>query len=364
MVVGKLLARTFYFLQKRMGLTIGLRRRDPDKYKANNFFNNFLNDFIYWLLILDDVRNRAYENSMARNINAKSKVLEIGTGNKAFLTLMAHKRSPLLLTTIEENKESYLKARRLIEGQNAENIKIVYGNAKEISLDEKYDVLVQEIFGSIGSAEGGAVAVSETKARLLTSDCKFIPDSCLTYMVPVSTFKPGAAERVLNYLVSDNIGEVGFFRIYNFPKKLILSKPQVFEDLTFCNPIVLKEELVLQFVITQSGAFDGVLFFIELNFDNVEKVNALNDITNWSTPYVRVFEKPVQVEKGDVVEITSFKDLSTEDPVYEIRIEVTTPRAKYKGNFKWGSRNRWAIKTDDARAGSLETIPDKADYSV
>ena len=82
----KLLAKILIYLfnqLRKVSTMLILRRRPLSKYLSDNVQNRFLNSLLYELMIQDKARNEVYHQAITRDVNAHSKVMEIGTGDFA-----------------------------------------------------------------------------------------------------------------------------------------------------------------------------------------------------------------------------------------------------------------------------------------
>lgn len=75
--------------------------------------------------------------------NNKNKILEIGTAVGYSAIVMALSSPSVFITTIERDKDRYLKAVDNIKKMNLEaRINLIYGDALEVELNDKYDLIL------------------------------------------------------------------------------------------------------------------------------------------------------------------------------------------------------------------------------
>lgn len=338
----------FFNKLRSSSLRLMLRRRDPSKYPQKTSLNHFLNKVLYELMIQDKPRNEAYQKAIQSKVKSSSKVLEIGTGDFAFLSKMILAQNPEKLTTIELNEESFYSSKQELANaiKEDQSVEMLQGNSLHINLEQKHDLLVHEILGSIGSAESAVLVLEDAKKRHLTPDAECIPKKCSTLVAPVEKFKFNLFEKLL-HLVSFGTTKMlpDFYRVYNAPLKALLSPPQVFECIDFYTINEHLQNESLSFVIQKDALLDGVLLYMDIDFDQGLMVNTLKEKTNWSTPYIKILTKPIQVCKGDQVVLNIEKDFTTSDPSYHIKMNIEGSNGPHSGEFSWSSRNRWEVQT-------------------
>ena len=128
----------------------------------------------------DDLRNKFYYSALQSAINNQSSVLEIGTGS-GLLSIMAANLSPQEVNTCETNQLIADCAEEVIKENNLQNkINVIKKNSKDIKIGHdmtrKADVLVSEILSSEFLGEGVLQSIEDAKSRLLTENCKLIPE--------------------------------------------------------------------------------------------------------------------------------------------------------------------------------------------
>jgi hypothetical protein len=171
-------------------------------------------------------------------------------------------------------------------------------------------VLVHDLVGDIGSAEGMVPFIEDAKRRLLTPDAVHIPHHCTTFAVLGEDPKFGVVERALSWMLRDfrRYEDVRFVRFFGYPRSAALSRPHPVEDLDLAGSPVLRTDRRIDIPIERGGLLRGVLFFIRLSLGPGHAVDSWAASTTWSTPFVRL-ETPTRVRRGDVVELRFESDL-------------------------------------------------------
>ena len=309
----------FRFVRGR-GIILCIRRAQRDNREMNQSYTQAS----YQILRDDTSRNAAYEKVIKKVVAGKS-VVDIGTGGSAFLAEMCIESGAEKVYAIEENTGSFRTAQQRIRQAGMESrIELLSGFSTEVELAETCDVLIHEIVGSVGSAEGMTLVVNDAKERFLKEDADFIPCRCSTFVCPVQALKLPLLDAVISAMSQSlfSFDHPDLYKVYNFPESNILGPPVEFERTVFCEDMPLEDRRELELVISRDGDLDGLLLFIEIHVDQETVINSLHQRTNWSTPYIKLFKEPLKVVQGDVVHVTIHRELSTTQPRYELEIRI------------------------------------------
>ncbi len=307
-----------------------------DKISSINEHNSLYMNSMYDLMEDDKVRTEAYKKVIYEKIKDKIAV-EIGTGKALLLPIMCVDAGVKKIYTIEENETAFAQSKTLLEELNLEEkIKIYQGFSQDIEIEEKCDILVHEIVGSIGSREGMVLAVQDAKDRFLKPNAEFIPYQCITKIAPVSPLRLSPEKQIINLFLklilknviinlSDdwNFSKPRTYVIYNFPISNLIAEPQEFENIVFSEDLVMRDEKNIEFIIEKPSLFDGFIFYINLWVDKETVIDSLSQKTSWLVRYAKLFEKPLKLEAGDIIKVKIERDISTTQPKYEINATVS-----------------------------------------
>ncbi|MDQ3258818.1 MAG: condensation domain-containing protein, partial [Acidobacteriota bacterium] len=193
---------------------------------------------------------------------------------------------------------------------------------------EKADVCVSEIIGTIGSSEGTAPILNDSR-RFLKDGGAMIPQRCLTKIAAVRlpdeiSNEPGFTELTGHYTekVFEQVGHKFDVRlcIKNFPKSNLISNVETFEDLDFTVYTEPEYNREVNFTFSQDTRFDGFLLWLNLHTIESETIDTLEDKYSWLPVYFPVFDPGIEVLKGDRITAVCSSMLSDNgvNPDYKI----------------------------------------------
>ncbi len=267
-------------------------------------------DMLYYAMSSDEVRNEAYRKAIGAAVKDRV-VLEVGTGPDAVLARMCVEAGARQVYAVEILEASYQKAVALINELGlAEQVKVILGDARQLSLPEPADVCVSEIVGAIGGSEGAAVIINDSW-RLLSGDgvgtARQVPSRSLTQMAAVSlpddfagqpAFSPLGARYVTK--VFDQVG-------YPFDLRLCLkgakpsylcSNAEAFEDLEFSSPVPTEGRHQVELCINRVCRLDGLLLWLRLETCPGVWLDALEEQLCWLPVWLPLFSPGVTSRPG------------------------------------------------------------------
>ncbi|MEU6451292.1 hypothetical protein [Streptomyces sp. NPDC046979] len=199
------------------------------------------------------------------------------------------------------------------------------------------DVCVAEVIGSLAGAEGAAAVLADARTRLMEPGGLVIPHRAVTLAAAVrlSDLLPDQpvafAESALHYLrdILDWHGRPFDvrLRVENPPADALLSEGAPVEVLDFNGDLQTQQCTTTGLAITRPGLVDGVLTWLNLwCLPDDEPLDALRMKTNWATIYLPLFDSPMPVEPGDVLELTFAAALSDDrvHPDYQLQAVLHT----------------------------------------
>ncbi|RSS85050.1 class I SAM-dependent methyltransferase, partial [Streptomyces sp. WAC02707] len=116
-------------------------------------------------------------------------------------------------------------------------------------------------------------------------------------------------------------------RVENPPADALFSEGAPVEVLDFNGDLHTQQRTTTRLAITRPSLVDGVLTWLNLwCLPDDEPLDALRMKTNWATIYLPLFDTPVPVEHGDVLELTFAAALSDDrvHPDYQLQAVLHT----------------------------------------
>jgi hypothetical protein len=304
---------------KRKRLCVLLERRHCDSRSMTEWYP----EWFYEIMERDEVRNTAYEQAIRDTVQGRT-ILEIGAGPHAFLSSMCACAGARQIVAIEANIRAFQSACDYVAHQGLDSIRIIHGFSDQVAIEERPEVLIHELVGSIGSSEGMALFVRDAKQRLLSANADHIPYACNTYLFPTEHPRLGIMERLLGWVYRGGRGLRGrqFLRVYNFPSSAALSEPQEFERIVFADNYPLTNHRRLVFTVARDGWLAGFALFIRLFVGLEQTVDSLSQSTNWSVPYIRLYGPALWVRQGSLIAVEVQSDLTGIEPIYSIEVAL------------------------------------------
>jgi len=295
--------------------TIGIRHRagGPSDFELWASMGEYpiYDAYLYEEMTTDAVRNHEYRLALERVVPGKV-VLDVGTGADMVWALAAVAAGARKVYAIEEIESAYRAAEaRVAAAGLGDRITLIRGNAMRVTLPEPAEVCVSEIIGNIGSSEGAAAVLHDTRKRLLKPGAVMIPWRCVTEIAAFSlpdafAGMPHFTSRAVPYVerILERFGGRVDLRLCcrNVPPQSLLSKPDVFEDLDFEAEAPLPAPRQIALRIERAGRLDGFLMWIRLFCtEGAAAIDSLESATNWRLVFFPTFFPGVPVEPGDTI---------------------------------------------------------------
>ena len=314
----------------------------------------------YQAMISDQSRTPLFYKAMEERIvlGGASSVLDLGTGPFAIFAIKAAELGAKKVYAIEANKEAAKVARETVAKKGYDDvITVLEGFSTDIELpnNDKVDLIVAEIIGSIVSEEGVVATITDAHKRFAKnpeSPKSWIPTRVQTYAAPAS------------YTLHNMFGPPGFdwSKLNGEPVRFscrdeglqLLSNPQVVEDIVFADILnyetkggdaknkVLKfnvddartkdntDKLVgelqrnqlgkseaTRLAISTGSSFSGIALWPRLilsesdtgdnsiTISSRQYPNGGHQRSHWQTVLPIMQDRPVPVQGGDVIQVTT-----------------------------------------------------------
>jgi protein arginine N-methyltransferase 1 len=130
----------------------------------------------YGEMALDGVRMDAYARAIERAVRPGSVVVDIGAGT-GILTLLALHAGARLVHAIEPNPAVWVLADLALENGLADRVVIHHASSFDVVLEERADVVISDLRGSVPLNDQHLAILRDAKARLLSPGGVILPES-------------------------------------------------------------------------------------------------------------------------------------------------------------------------------------------
>lgn len=300
---------------------------EPDNRNAKHSLEGMLSLKIpkwHFDMLADAKRNDAFEKSINKTVDKKSRVLDIGTGS-GLLSMMAARSGAESVLACEVNPEISKVAERIIEANDFKK-KITVVNKRSDHMEEgqdytgRFNVIVSEILDSGGLGEGVLPSLRDAKREMGTTDVKIIPAGIslkaqlieipkLHQVNPVKNISGFDLSIFDDFRVSDTYTPVNLGnQDYTVLSDVFALRAYDFynihdHEIDFDNP----EVDTLEIEAIKDGQIQAIAFWFDLHMDEEDTYSSGpgGELDHWLQA-VYFFETPRNVSKG---EKTSLKAL-------------------------------------------------------
>jgi len=124
-------------------------------------------------MVSDSVRVMSYQRAIQRHCRGKT-VVEIGCGS-GILSIFAAQAGARRVIAIEESRIADLAMEMFRANGVADRIELRRANSRDVSLDERADVIIHEVLGSDPFSENLLPFIEDARARFLAPNGRLIP---------------------------------------------------------------------------------------------------------------------------------------------------------------------------------------------
>jgi precorrin-6B methylase 2 len=140
----------------------------------------------HFMMVRDPVRVMSYRQAIMRHCRDKT-VVEIGCGS-GILSIFAAQAGAKRVIAIEESRIADLAAAMFRANGVADRIELRRANSRDVTLQERADVIVHEVLGADPFAENVLPFIHDARERFLAPGGRLIPSaievSCVGFEVP------------------------------------------------------------------------------------------------------------------------------------------------------------------------------------
>jgi predicted RNA methylase len=303
----------------------------------------FASAFEHFMMVRDTVRVSAYRRAIFRHCKDRT-VVEIGCGS-GILSIFAAKAGARRVIAIEESTIADLAAAMFEANGVADRVELRRANSRDVSLDERADVIIHEVLGVDPFGENILPFIEDARERMLAPDGILIPSAlevcCVGFEVPDRPYLDRArASAELSELEGLYGLDFAAFRRYvheaetGFRRRIgnvgqTEFEPRILTDETqICRldfrpgfSLAVKPRNDLRLRVTQAGTLGGVLVYFRahLDDDTILGNSPRAPRTSWAWD-ARALSRLVPVEPGQEIALVS--ELQTSVGAQSLRLDL------------------------------------------
>lgn len=266
-------------------------------------------------MLCDQTRNKCYSDAILSAVSSfsgtETRVLDIGSGT-GVLSAFARAAGATYVTGCEQNphlvevSKEILRKHGIRIGRNRDKVNLVATDVRELKTDQKYNVLVTELFDDGGVGEGIIPLILHAKKHLLSEGATIIPSRMKIFAVLIQHSLPKMA--------SLDLGSLNLYRwqpeysridINSNPHISILSEHMELFHFDFNDDTTLQSLIKpVEFMVTHDGITNAVVFYFSADLDDLRSVSSspfVGHKSHWQQA-VRYIPN-VAVKKGQQVRI-------------------------------------------------------------
>ncbi len=288
----------------------------------------FASTFEHFMMVRDTVRVSAYRRAIFRHCKGKT-VVEIGCGS-GILSIFAAQAGARRVIAIEESTIANLAAAMFEANGVADRVELRRANSRDVSLDERADVIIHEILGVDPFGENILAFIEDARERLLAPDGILIPSAlevcCAGFEVadrPYVDRTRASAElselegvygvdfaAFRRYVHEAQTGfrrPVGNLGQHEFEPRILTAETQVCHlDFRPGSSLAVEPRNDLRLLVTQAGTLGGVVVYFRahLDDDTVLGTSPRGPRTSWAWDG-RPLSRLVPVEPGQEIALVS-----------------------------------------------------------
>lgn len=274
-------------------------------------------------MIADETRMNAYLRALEKVITPDSCVVDIGAGSGVF-ALMAAKLGARRVYAIEPDDIIGLARRMVRDNQLSERVTLIQADAREVTLEERADVIVSDIGGHLPWHQFHLPVINHARSHFLAPDGRMIPATDRIFAAVV------AAKDVSNRSVWHE-GRHGIdlsaaalpasneFGAHRFDPDDLLSDPVPVATLDYFAPLETDLDQRLDFHITRNGKAFGVALWFDRDLGDgicIENGPAAQASQNSRRIYSQLlfpWPEDVDLAFADIVRVSLRATLSDQD---------------------------------------------------
>jgi SAM-dependent methyltransferase len=272
---------------------------------------DYKNPGLHLLYVGDRNRLDPYEEAIRQTVRPGMVVADIGTGSGP-LARFAAAAGAARVHGVEQHEEILKYAERFNQTEGiAHIVRLIHGDSRNVTLDERVDVIVAELISSLGNDEAMSGILEDARDRFLKPGGRIIPSHVDVFICPVSA--PEAHRSIPAVYRSDVIvrPHQGFapfgiyYQILRLPPERLVADPAKLDAIDLMRHTELEYERSFSFVMRAETIFSGFAgWFCALLCEGIElDTSPFAASTCWGQAFFPVREQ-IKVQPGDAVELT------------------------------------------------------------
>ena len=149
------------------------------------YFDSYGDLTLQRAMVSDQVRTDAFADAIAEVVKDGDRVLDVGTGT-GLLAMLSAKAGAKKVYGIDQATVAELATKLVEHNGLSDKVEIIKGNAKNLQLSEKVDVLVSEWLGHFGFVENMLDDVIVARDNNLKPNGTMLPCGIELFMAPIS----------------------------------------------------------------------------------------------------------------------------------------------------------------------------------
>lgn len=325
----------------------------------------------HFAMLNDLGRNQAFAAAIREAIDPDSLVLDIGSGT-GLLAMLAAQHGGTQIVSCEANRLIARMATQIVAHNGFDDrIRVLPKLSTDLiigkDLPRPADLLVTEIVDCGLLGEGILPTIRHARTHLLREGSRMIPQAGRVFAALLES----TSIYNLNHIETACGFDVGLFNRFStlnyYPVRLntwehrLLTKPQLVFDFDFRYDPLLPRERPIDFVATQPGRCQGVVFWFELDLnDHLQITNhPHNHNTHWMQA-VMCLPELIDVGESQIVSMTAAHDDSA---IWFVPRAATPLIVSRKPSTTWEGCNDCyacasATATVHTGSGTVQAVPD------
>lgn len=291
-------------------------------------------------MLNDQPRTRRFMQAIAEVVRPGDVVVDLGTGT-GILAMAAARAGARKVYAIEAGPVGEVAKKLFAANGVADRIELVAGYSTQIDLPERADVLVTETFGNSPLSEEVLEIVMDARQRLLKPDARVVPGSVRVFGTPLSVpaeersqylFTPDRLERWgewygIDFTPLGSVDRTALLTHWLDTRKMAdwqsLAPAAPLADIDLTSLADAKVRGSADVPVRKKGVLSGIAIHFDLRLSpsvthSTDPRQAEAD-NHWTVP-IYFFVEPMDVHRGDVLQLTYSYDPADKEEWIDVRL--------------------------------------------